>query len=230
MAAATALLAADARQARPARRGRRQGRPPVAVRADGRSASRPREVHPGRARDGDGHRGVAAGVPAAQPARARDRAARARSPRCSTSSPTAAPGVKEILTVGKIVWEVRESIEGRADFDLVVVDAAASGHIVAQLGAAEADPGAGRRRAAPRPDRLDGRAARRPARSPRSTSSRRRRRCRSPRRSSSSRGCRAEVEAPLGAVIVNRVLPELFTHADEETFEALRAARRDRAR
>ena len=27
---------------------------------------------------------------------------------------------------------------------------------------------------------------------------------------------------PLGAVIVNRVLPELFTHADEETFEALR--------
>ena len=27
---------------------------------------------------------------------------------------------------------------------------------------------------------------------------------------------------PLGAVIVNRVLPELFTHADEETFDALR--------
>ena len=27
---------------------------------------------------------------------------------------------------------------------------------------------------------------------------------------------------PLGAVIVNRVLPELFTHSDEETFEALR--------
>ena len=27
---------------------------------------------------------------------------------------------------------------------------------------------------------------------------------------------------PLGTVIVNRVLPELFTHADEETFEALR--------
>ena len=51
---------------------------------------------------------------------------------------TAAPGVKEILTIGKIVWEVREAIEGRADFDLVVVDAAATGHIVAQLGAADA--------------------------------------------------------------------------------------------
>ncbi len=51
---------------------------------------------------------------------------------------TAAPGVKEILTIGKIVWEVRESIEGRADFDLVIVDAAATGHIVAQLGAPDA--------------------------------------------------------------------------------------------
>ena len=28
---------------------------------------------------------------------------------------------------------------------------------------------------------------------------------------------------------MNRVLPELFTHADEETFEAMRRARRDRA-
>ena len=51
---------------------------------------------------------------------------------------TAAPGVKEILTIGKILWEVREAIEGRADFDLVVVDAAATGHIVAQLGAPDA--------------------------------------------------------------------------------------------
>ena len=50
----------------------------------------------------------------------------------------AAPGVKEILTIGKIMWEVRESIEGRADHDIVVVDAAATGHIVAQLGAADA--------------------------------------------------------------------------------------------
>ena len=41
---------------------------------------------------------------------------------------TAAPGVREILTVGKPVWEVREG-----NFDLVVVDAAATGHIVGQL-------------------------------------------------------------------------------------------------
>jgi anion-transporting ArsA/GET3 family ATPase len=40
----------------------------------------------------------------------------------------AAPGVKEILTVGKFVYEVRDN-----DWDLVVVDAAATGHIIGQL-------------------------------------------------------------------------------------------------
>ena len=46
---------------------------------------------------------------------------------------TAAPGVKEILTVGKLTWEVRED-----NYDLVVVDAPATGHIVGQLRAPEA--------------------------------------------------------------------------------------------
>jgi anion-transporting ArsA/GET3 family ATPase len=41
---------------------------------------------------------------------------------------TAAPGVKEILTVGKIAWEVRED-----HYDMVVVDATATGHVVGQL-------------------------------------------------------------------------------------------------
>jgi anion-transporting ArsA/GET3 family ATPase len=45
---------------------------------------------------------------------------------------TAAPGVKEILTVGKLCYEVRES-----HYDLVVVDAAPTGHIVGQLAAPE---------------------------------------------------------------------------------------------
>ena len=43
---------------------------------------------------------------------------------------SAAPGVKEILTVGKLLWEVKER-----HYDLVVVDAVASGHIVGQLAA-----------------------------------------------------------------------------------------------
>ncbi|MDQ3354208.1 MAG: ArsA family ATPase [Actinomycetota bacterium] len=45
----------------------------------------------------------------------------------------AAPGIKEILTVGKLAWEVRQR-----HYDLVVVDAAASGHIVGQLRAPQA--------------------------------------------------------------------------------------------
>ncbi|MGQ0833048.1 MAG: ArsA family ATPase [Microthrixaceae bacterium] len=45
----------------------------------------------------------------------------------------AAPGVKEILTVGKFLWEVRAR-----HYDLVVVDAVATGHIVGQLAAPSA--------------------------------------------------------------------------------------------
>jgi len=45
----------------------------------------------------------------------------------------AAPGVKEILAVGKLCYEVRER-----HYDLVVVDAEASGHIVAQIAAPRA--------------------------------------------------------------------------------------------
>ncbi len=41
----------------------------------------------------------------------------------------AAPGVKEILTVGKLTYEVRER-----NYDLVVVDASATGHVVGELG------------------------------------------------------------------------------------------------
>jgi anion-transporting ArsA/GET3 family ATPase len=42
----------------------------------------------------------------------------------------AAPGVKEILAVGKLCYEVRER-----NYDTVIVDAEATGHILAQIGA-----------------------------------------------------------------------------------------------
>jgi len=42
---------------------------------------------------------------------------------------TAAPGVRELLVVGKICYEIRED-----HYDLVVVDPPASGHVVSQLG------------------------------------------------------------------------------------------------
>jgi anion-transporting ArsA/GET3 family ATPase len=46
---------------------------------------------------------------------------------------TAAPGVREILTVGKLCYEVRERT-----YDTVVVDAAATGHVLGQLTAPDA--------------------------------------------------------------------------------------------
>jgi len=42
---------------------------------------------------------------------------------------TAAPGVRELLVVGKICYEIRED-----HYDLVIVDPPASGHVVSQLG------------------------------------------------------------------------------------------------
>ena len=46
---------------------------------------------------------------------------------------TAAPGVREILTVGKLCFEVRDK-----GWDMVVVDAPATGHIIGQLAAPQA--------------------------------------------------------------------------------------------
>jgi anion-transporting ArsA/GET3 family ATPase len=133
---------------------------------------------------------------------------------------TAAPGVKEILTIGKICWEVRESIEGRADWDLVVVDAAATGHVIAQLGAADAigelvsvgpvrgqtawmsellaDPAITALNVVTTPEEM-------PIEETIDLVAR----------------ARQELQVPLGAVFVNRVLPELFTTADEARFAEL---------
>ena len=133
---------------------------------------------------------------------------------------TAAPGVREILTIGKVCWEVRESIEGRADWDIVIVDAAATGHVIAQLGAADAigelvavgpvrgqtawmsellaDPAITALNVVTTPEEM-------PVAETIDLVHR----------------ARTELNVPLGAVIVNRVLPELFTHDDEATFEGL---------
>src|SRR5436190_8334914 len=134
---------------------------------------------------------------------------------------TAAPGVKEVLTVGKVCWELRESLQGRADWDMIVVDAAATGHVVSQLDAPRAiqdlvhvgpvrnqtgwmvellsDPAMTALNIVASPEEM-------PVNETIELVAR----------------VRAELTVPLGAVIVNRVLPELFTHADENAFEALR--------
>jgi anion-transporting ArsA/GET3 family ATPase len=133
----------------------------------------------------------------------------------------AAPGVKEILTVGKVCWELRESLEGRAHWDLIVVDAAATGHVIAQLDAPRAiqelvhvgpvrtqtdwmvellsDESLTALNVVTAPEEM-------PVNETIELVAR----------------AREELEVPLGAVIVNRVLPELFTRGDEVVFEALR--------
>ncbi len=128
---------------------------------------------------------------------------------------TAAPGVKEILVVGKLCWEVKER-----HYDLIVVDAAASGHIVSQLMAPAAinslvkvglirsqtdwmleilaDPLRTALAIVATPEEM-------------------------PVAESIELVERVASETPvsLSAVIVNRVLPELFGNKEEEVFEAI---------
>jgi anion-transporting ArsA/GET3 family ATPase len=129
---------------------------------------------------------------------------------------TAAPGVKEILTVGKLAYEVR-----RRTYDLVVADASATGHISGQLSAPQAinelvkvglirqqtgwmldilnDPAVTGLVVVTTPEEMPvnetvelvGRLG-------------------------------SETEVDLAAIVVNRVLPELFSRSDEGVFEGLR--------
>ncbi len=135
----------------------------------------------------------------------------------------AAPGVKEILTVGKVCWEVHEAIEGRAPWDLVVVDAVASGHVIAQLDSPRAIRDlvqVGRVReqtqwmsellASPEVTALNvvTSAEEMPIAETIDLVAR----------------ARNELDVPLGVVVVNRLLPEPFNRDDEPVLAALRAA------
>src|SRR3954465_2014810 len=128
---------------------------------------------------------------------------------------TAAPGVKEIVTVGKLVWEVREG-----HYDLVVVDAAPTGHIIGQLSAPQAinelvqvglvrqqtgwmldilgDPTQTGLVIVSTPEEM-------PVNETIELSAR----------------VGKDTNVDLAAIIVNRVLPELFGRGEEEVFERL---------
>jgi len=129
---------------------------------------------------------------------------------------TAAPGVKEILTVGKLVWEVREH-----HYDIVVVDAAATGHIVGQLRAPQAinevvQVGLVRQQTEWMLEILDDPASTglcivaTPEEMPVNETI------------ELAGRLRTETQVDLAAIVVNRVLPELFGRGEEEVFERLR--------
>ena len=128
---------------------------------------------------------------------------------------TAAPGVKEIVTVGKLAWEVKER-----HYDIVVVDASATGHIVGQLAAPQAinqlvqvglvrqqtgwmldilgDPQTTGLAIVSTPEEM-------PVNETIELSAR----------------VKKETNVDLAAIVVNRVLPELFGRGEEEVFEHL---------
>jgi anion-transporting ArsA/GET3 family ATPase len=128
----------------------------------------------------------------------------------------AAPGVKEVLIIGKFLWEVRER-----HYDLVVVDGAATGHAVAQLAAPQGirevvkvglvreqtgwmldilgDPSQTGAVIVAAPEEM-------PVNETIELSAR----------------IEQDTNVDLAAVIVNRVLPELFGRGEEEVFDRLR--------
>jgi anion-transporting ArsA/GET3 family ATPase len=129
----------------------------------------------------------------------------------------AAPGVKEILTVGKLCYEVRER-----HYDLVVVDAPASGHIVGQLAAPEAindlvKVGLVRDQTGWMLDILGDApttgvvVVATPEEMPVNETL------------ELAGRLREETVVDLAAVVVNRVLPELFTRGEEKIFRELRS-------
>lgn len=128
----------------------------------------------------------------------------------------AAPGVKEILTIGKLAWEVKEQ-----HYDLVVVDSVASGHIVGQLTAPQGinelvQVGMVRHQTQWMLDILTDPAqtgvviVSAPEEMPVTETI------------ELAERLDAETDVDLAAVVVNRVLPELFTDREEAVFEQLR--------
>lgn len=128
---------------------------------------------------------------------------------------SAAPGVREIVTVGKLCWEVKEN-----HYDFIVVDASASGHIVGQLAAPQAinhlvQVGLVRQQTGWMLDILGDPGTTgvvvvaTPAEMPVSETL------------ELTRRLGEETNVDLAAVVVNRVLPELFARGEEEVFERL---------
>lgn len=130
---------------------------------------------------------------------------------------TAAPGVREILTVGKLCWEVRER-----HYDVVVVDSPPTGHVVGLLAAPNAindvvKVGLVRQQTdwmieiMSDPARTGVCLVTTPEEMPVSEAV------------DLAGRIRREATVDLACVVANRVLPEPFGRGEEEVFDAMRA-------
>lgn len=128
---------------------------------------------------------------------------------------TAAPGVREIVTIGKFAWEVR-----KRHYDLVIIDAVASGHIIGHLASPQTikelvQVGPIRNQTGWMLDLMGDRATTgavivtTPEEMPVTETL------------ELAERLRNETVVDLAAVVVNRVLPELFGRGEEEIFDRL---------
>ena len=128
----------------------------------------------------------------------------------------AAPGVKEVLIIGKFLWEVRER-----HYDLVVVDGAATGHAVAQLAAPQGiremvkvglvrDQTGWMIDILGDPDQTGAVIVASPEEMPVNETI------------ELAARIHQETNVELASVVVNRVLPELFGRGEEEVFDRLK--------
>ena len=128
---------------------------------------------------------------------------------------TAAPGVREVLTIGKLCWEVK-----RENFDIVIADAPASGHVVSQIASPNAIGGLVNSGPLDRQTKWMSEMLRDPLRTGAVVVT-------TPEEVPISETIeligrlRGETHTPIASVVVNRTLPELFLRDDEALFDVI---------
>lgn len=132
---------------------------------------------------------------------------------------TAAPGIREILTMGKLCWDVK-----RDRYDLVIADAPSTGHVMSQLGSSDSigdlvsvgplvNQTAWMREMLRDPERTGVVVVTTPEETPVNETI------------ELTDRLVVETQTPLAAIVVNRVLPELLMRDEVDVFAALEGSR-----
>lgn len=128
---------------------------------------------------------------------------------------TAAPGVREVLTIGKLCWEVK-----RENYDIVIADAPASGHVVSQIASPQAIGGLVSSGPLDRQTKWMNELLRDPNKAGAVVVT-------TPEEVPVSETIeligklQSETQMPIASVVVNRTFPELFLREDETVFNTI---------